>query len=299
VVSLFVLIKSSDWFVASAEKIGLSLGISPFIIGVTVVAFGTSLPELASSIASVQMGSSEIVAGNVVGSNITNILLIIGITAFLGKGIKMKYNIIDKDIPLLIISAFFIWLFSRDASISILETILLLAGLVIFLISSFNNGEEPEEEKTKVKPITYILLVIGGVLIYFSSEYTVIGLKGIAETMAIKKEIISLGALALGTSLPELVVSVAAIRRNNHGIAVGNVLGSNIFNSYAVVGIASLFGPLTITPDITQFSIPIMLAATILFSFMSISGKIGKWEGFMLLLLYVYFIRELTLLAPV
>jgi cation:H+ antiporter len=102
----------------------------------------------------------------------------------------------------------------------------------------------------------------------------------------------------LGTSLPELVVSVAAIRRNNHSIAVGNVLGSNIFNSYAVVGIASLFGPLTITEDITNFSIPFMIGVTILFAFMSISGKIGKWEGLMLLLLYVYFISELTTLAP-
>lgn len=298
-VSLFFLIKSSDWFVDSAEKIGLSLGISPFIIGVTVVAFGTSLPELASSVASVQMGSSEIVAGNVVGSNITNIFLIIGVTAFVGKGIKMKYNIIDMDIPLLIISSFFLWLFMRDGQIGVLEIILLLGGLVVFLFNSFGNGKEDEpEEKIKVKAKTYLILAASGILIYFSSEYTVIGLKGIAETLAIKKEIVSLGALALGTSLPELVVSISAIRRNNHGIAVGNVLGSNIFNSYAVIGIASLFGPLNITSDITEFSIPVMIAATILFSFMSISGKIGRWEGFMLLLLYVYFIRELTFLAP-
>jgi cation:H+ antiporter len=297
-VSLFFLIKASDWFVTSAEKIGLNLGVSPFIIGVTVVAFGTSLPELASSIASVQMGSSEIVAGNVIGSNITNILLIIGTTAFVGKGIKMKYNIIDMDIPLLIISSFFLWLFMRDGHIGILEVIILLAGLVVFLFNSFGNKEEKTTEKIRVKPLTYFLLVLSGALIYFSSEYTVLGLRGIAETLSIKNEIVSLGALALGTSLPELVVSVAAIRRNNHGIAVGNVLGSNIFNSYAVIGISAFFGPLKITEDITQFSIPVMLAATILFAFMSISGKIGRWEGFMLLLFYVYFIRELTLLAP-
>jgi len=245
------------------------------------------------------MGSSEIVAGNVVGSNITNILLIIGTTAFVGKGIKMKYNIIDMDIPLLIISSFFLWLFTKDGSISVFEIVLLLGALVVFLVNSFNSSEKKQEDRIKVKAQTYLILVASGVLIYFSSEYTVLGLKGIADTLDIKKEIISLGALALGTSLPELVVSIAAIRRNNHGIAVGNVLGSNIFNTYAVIGIASLFGPLKITPDITNFSIPVMLAATILFSFMSISGKIGRWEGFMLLLLYVYFIRELTLLAPV
>lgn len=284
---------------ASAEKIGLSFGISPFIIGVTVVAFGTSLPELASSIAAVNMGASEIVAGNVIGSNITNILLIIGITAFLGKGIKMEYNIMETDIPLLLVSAVLLWLFMLNGSISYLESALLLIGLAVFIYNSFNNGEERTEKTEKVKPITYLILVGGAILIYFSSEYTVYGLKGMAEILEIKKEIISLGALALGTSLPELVVSVAAIRRNNHSIAFGNVLGSNIFNTYAVVGIASLFGTLNITPDINTFSIPVMLAVTILFAFMSISKKIGKWEGFMLILIYVYYIYELTNLAPV
>jgi cation:H+ antiporter len=200
VVSLFFLIKSSDWFVAAAEKIGLSLGISPFVIGVTVVAFGTSLPELASSIASVQMGSSEIVAGNVVGSNITNILLVIGITAFVGNGIKMKYNIIDMDIPLLIISAFFLWLFTKDGNISILEIILLLGALVVFLFNSFNNDEQENEKTAKVKPLTYLILLGGGVLIYFSSEYTVYGLRGIAQTLEVKEEIISLGALGYFTA---------------------------------------------------------------------------------------------------
>lgn len=283
---------------ASAEKIGLSFGISPFIIGVTVVAFGTSLPELASSIASVNMGSSEIVAGNVIGSNITNILLIIGFTAFVGKGIKMEYNIMDMDIPLLVVSALLLWLFMMNGSISLFESGLLLVGLVVFLMNSFNNGEEKSKDTVKVKPIAYLWLTLGAVLIYFSSEYTVYGLKGIATTLEVKEEIISLGALALGTSLPELVVSVAAIKRNAHSIAYGNVLGSNIFNTYAVVGIASLFGPLKITPDILNFSIPVMLGVTIIFAFMSISKKIGRWEGFMLLMIYVYYIYELTNLAP-
>jgi len=292
------LIKSSDWFVGAAEKIGLSLGVSPFIIGVTVVAFGTSLPELASSIAAVEMGSSEIVAGNVIGSNITNILLIIGVTAFLGNGITIEYDIIDSDIPLLVISALAVWLFMSSGSLSILEIILLLSGLVVFLFHSFRDGysRNPSQEKLRLK--TVLMLLAGGILIYFSSEYTVFGLKGIADSLDIKKEVISLGALALGTSLPELVVSVAAIRRKNSGIAVGNVLGSNIFNSYAVLGISSLFGPLVITKDILDFSIPMLLGVTILFSIMSISGRIAKWEGFMLILIYVYFIGELTSIAP-
>jgi len=234
----------------------------------------------------------------VIGSNITNILLIIGVTAFVSKGIKLKYDIMDMDMPLLLISSVLLGMFMMNGSISYVETALLLIALVVFLFNSFKNGEKNEEKTEKVKPLTFIILAIAGVAIYFSSKYTVFGLEGIATNLEIKKEIISLGALALGTSLPELVVSVAAIRRNNAGIAVGNVLGSNIFNSYAVVGIASMFGPLNITEDTIHFSIPIMIAITFLFAFMNISRKISRWEGFMLLVIYVYYIYELTNLAP-
>ena len=139
--SLVVLLKGSDWFVDSAEEIGLSMGISPFLIGVTIVAFGTSLPELAASIASVLADDSKIVVGNVVGSNITNIALVLGLTALVAKEIKLEYNIWHIDMPYLWGSAFFLWLALKDLHLSLGEAILFLGGIGIFLAYSFKQSD--------------------------------------------------------------------------------------------------------------------------------------------------------------
>ncbi|HKK80524.1 MAG TPA: hypothetical protein VJ933_12890, partial [Phaeodactylibacter sp.] len=144
VLSLAVLLKASDWFIDSAERIGLSLGISPFIIGVTIVAFGTSLPELATSIASVFSGESEIVIGNVVGSNITNIALVLGLAAVVVKKIELEYNIWHIDMPYLWGSAFLLWLALRDLHFSLFEGILFTLGIIIFLAYSFQSQQEEE-----------------------------------------------------------------------------------------------------------------------------------------------------------
>ena len=145
-VSLAVLIKGSDWFVDSAEKIGLSLGINSFVIGVTIVAMGTSLPELASSIAAVNSGESEIVIGNVVGSNVTNILLVLGIVALIGNVVPLEYNIMDIDMPLLVGSAIFIYFAVEDHTFSQFEALIFLAALIGFIINSVKADKfEPDE----------------------------------------------------------------------------------------------------------------------------------------------------------
>ncbi len=282
----------------SAEKIGLALGVSPFIIGVTIVAFGTSLPELATSIASFETGASEIVIGNVVGSNITNILLIVGTVAVIGKGIDLNYDIMDVDIPLLLGSAILLWFTLWDGSISFVEIILLLASLVIFLLYSIRKERDEKNDDNEFKMIFLIKLIIAGVVIYFSAEYVIQGLKGIARIANIPESTISLGALALGTSLPELIVSLSAIKRNNHSIAVGNVVGSNIFNTYGVVGISSLFGTLVIPPNILGFSIPLMVGITFLFATIIMNKKVSIWEGLLLLTFYIYYMYSLVDTAP-
>ena len=287
-----VLLYASDRFVDSAENIGLSMGVSPFIVGVTIVAFGTSLPELATSIASVYSGSSEIVMGNVIGSNITNILLILGVTAYVGKGIVLEYDIIDVDMPFLFGSAFLMFFAISDLHISILETGLFLLALVFFLTSSLQGEKEDKDLRRKSKWTDYAILVGAGILVYFGATYTIYALEEIALQLNISPHIIALTVIALGTSLPELIVSIAAIRRGKHGMAVGNVLGSNIFNTYAVLGISSLFGDITIPQSVMEFEIIMMLVATILFGVMCIGGKITKWEGAMLLIFYLYFIGK-------
>ena len=271
VVSLAVLLWASDKFIESAEKIGLSFGISPFIIGVTIVAFGTSLPELATSIASVFSGSSEIVAGNVIGSNITNILLVFGVTAIIDKEMALDFDIINTDMPILITSAFMIYFIIYDGNVTLFEGFLFLAGLVVFLVNSFNSEREDVTNLPKAEIKQYIIMILGAILVYFSAKYTIFAIEKISEVASIPPDIIALTGVALGTSLPELIVSIAAAKKGKHAIAVGNVLGSNLFNTFAVMGIPRLFGDLKITEITSDFTALFMVAVTILFFFVTLS----------------------------
>ena len=292
VVCLAILLYASDIFIDAAEKIGLALGISPFIIGVTIVAFGTSLPELAASIASVFSGTSEIVVGNAVGSNITNILLVLGLTAMVGKKIVLDFDIWDVDMPLLLGSAFLMLFTLKDGHFSTIEAILYLIALVGFLVNSVTGSKDDDLEKTEIDFKDIIKLVIGGCLVFVAAKYTIVGIEEVSKIVGISPEVISLTFVALGTSLPEVVVSMSAAKRGKHAIAVGNVLGSNIFNSYAVMAIPSFFGNLLIPSNVIAFSLPFMLAVTILFGVVTMSKKIGKWEGLLLLIFYGFYLAE-------
>lgn len=294
IVSLGVLLKASDWFIDSAEQIGLSLGVSPFIIGVTIVAFGTSLPELATSIASVLSGESEIVTGNVVGSNITNIALVLGLAALVVDKIELEYNIWHVDMPFLWGSAFLLWFVLRDLHFSLFEAILFIIGIVVFLAYSFKSEQEPEEiERPTVNWKTYTMLAIGGAFVYLGADYTILAIRKLSTFAGIDPEIIALSAVALGTSLPEVIVSLNAARRGKASIAVGNVLGSNIFNTYIVMGVSSFFGKLVIPTNINELFLPLMVAMTILFGIMSNNKKITRWEGVLLLMFYAFFFGQL------
>lgn len=294
VVSLTLLLKASDWFVVAAEKIGLSFGISPFIIGVTIVAFGTSLPELAASIAGVLDGESSVVLGNVLGSNITNVTLILGVVAVVGGTIHFQKDVMKVDMPLLITSAALLYFVVYDRRVSYFDAILLLIALIIFLAYSFKGQEEEKGERTpKVGIKTYLLVVVAGILVFVGAKYTIFAVTKLSEIAQIDPDIIALSLIALGTSLPELIVSVTAARKGRTEIAVGNVLGSNVFNTYAVMGIPRFFGELEITETALDFSLPFMVVITLLFAFMCLSKSISRWEGMLLLLLYVYFVGEL------
>ncbi|MEM9919798.1 MAG: calcium/sodium antiporter [Bacteroidota bacterium] len=289
--SLVVLLKGSDWFVDSAEEIGLSMGISPFLIGVTIVAFGTSLPELAASIASVLADDSKIVVGNVVGSNITNIALVLGLTALVAKEIKLEYNIWHIDMPYLWGSAFFLWLALKDLHLSLGEAILFLGGIGIFLAYSFKQSDG-NGTKTKSSWKTYAFFALGGAFVWVGAKYTITAITQLSSMVGIGSEIIALTAVALGTSLPEVIVSINAARKGKTSIAVGNVLGSNIFNTYVVMAIPSFLGTLEIPPQIMDFSMPLMIVMTILFGVVSNNKNITRWEGLLLILFYAFFLVE-------
>lgn len=293
VISLAVLLKASDWFVDAAEKIGLSFGVSPFIIGVTVVAFGTSLPELATSISAVLSGSSEIVIGNVVGSNISNILLVLGLSAVIGNTITIDYDVMQSEIPQLLGSVIFLWFALSDLHFSLLEAILFLVAAGLFLANFFKDKEE-QEILIKAKWIDYIKLVGGGIGVYFSADYAIGAIQDISAVAGINTEFLALSLVAVGTSLPEVFVSLAAARKGKHGIAIGNVLGSNIFNSYVVFGASAFFGELRIPPHMLDFSLPFMAAVTLLFALISLRLKVGRWEGGLLFLFFIFYLSELS-----
>ena len=296
IIALFVLVKASDWFVDAAEVVGLSFGISPFIVGVTIIAFGTSLPELATSVAAVLENDSDIVIGNVIGSNITNILLVLSLTTIVGRGIIMDYDVMDIDMPLLLGSAVLLFFISSDGIISRFEGVLLIIGLVIFLINSLKGNErEDKSNRTKVGLKTYTMLLVGGVLVWLGADYTIYAIQGLSAELGIQSGVIAQTAVALGTSLPEVIVSITAARKGKTAIAVGNVLGSNIFNTYAVIAIPSFISPLIVSDSMRTFGLPFMFGVTIIFAIVSLSKRISKWEGAMLLVFYIYYLKEVVL----
>ena len=299
IVSLFVLIKASDFFTDAAEKIGISLGISPFLIGVTIVSVGTSLPELISSITAVYQNSSEIVFGNVMGSNIANIFLIIGTASLISSPLKILYELIHVDLPLFVGSAFLLGLTVLDGNFSINEAIICILGYVVYVFYTISSGKEEQQSETidtsqKSFPVKQIVIVIVSALfVFFGATYTIKSVTKISEILEIGKELIALSAVALGTSLPELIVTISAARKGNPEIAVGNVLGSNIFNSLIVMGIPRLTGKLEIPDDVLGSGLLVLLVGTILFFFVTQDKQVTRWEGLIFFIFYGWFIGNI------
>ncbi|MDP7180692.1 MAG: calcium/sodium antiporter [Candidatus Woesearchaeota archaeon] len=307
-VSIIVLIKASDYFTDSAEKIGLFFKIPPFIIGVTIVAIGTSLPELISSIIAVMKGSPGIVAGNVVGSNIANIFFVLGIAAIISKKvIKIEFELIHVDLPMLIGSAFLLTLTFLDGVFTFGEGLLSIAGIILYLIYTSTTKREHRDfeisdkvkkeekvlEEKKLNWTTILILIASSIFIFIGAKYTVESVIELSQIFSIGAEVIAASAVALGTSLPELMVTVSAARKGQTEMALGNVLGSNVFNSFAVMGIAVLFGDITIPSSILTFALPVMVIATLLYFFITLGKEITKWEGWLLIIFYIFFIGKL------
>ena len=206
----------------------------------------------------------------------------------------IKRDLIGQDIPMLMASAIILWFSLQDLSFSTIEAILFCAALIIFLWNSMKSGTaEPSDSAAKATWSEYLIVVLGAVGIFFGASYTVSSISDMSTLMGVDPEIVSLSALALGTSLPEVVVSVAACKRGLAGMALGNVIGSNVFNSYAVMAIPSFFGNLVIPASILEFSLPFMLAVSFLLMLLCISKKISFLQGGLLLIFYAYFLTEL------
>ncbi|MGK7902523.1 MAG: calcium/sodium antiporter [Hormoscilla sp.] len=299
VVSLAALIKASDLFTEAAEKIGLLLGLPAFVVGAIIVSIGTSLPELISSIVAVVQDSSEIVLGNVVGSNIANIFLILGCASVISKHLKIDYELINVDLPLFVGSAFLLFLTVVDGNFSRGEAVLCIVCFVVYCfytMSSTQDETEDDEESAIPKSalMPQVLILLGSsLLIFLGAKYTIDSITNISEILGIGKEIIAVSAVALGTSLPELLVTISAAKRGKPEMAVGNVLGSNIFNALMVMGVPGLIGNLVISEELVTGSLRTMLMGTILFFFVTQDKEVTRWEGLLFFIFYGWFIGNL------
>lgn len=295
-VSLAVLIKASEYFTLAAEDVGIVMGIPSFIVGVTIVSLGTSLPELVSSIIAVLENSPEIVVGNVVGSNIANIFLVLGLAAFFGRKLKVSFELIHVDLPLLIGSAFYLALTLWDGLFTAPEAILGFLGIIIYITYTIRTQKERNPEKSKKKKLeakTIATLVLSSVFIYLGADYTIESVIRLSDILQIGKEIIAVTAISIGTSLPELLVSVSAARMGKAEMAVGNVLGSNIFNSYLILGVPALISPLVVSEIILNLALPVMVIASLLYFFITQDKQITRYEGALLVMFYILFIGKL------
>jgi len=324
ILSLAVLVKGADWLIESSEKIAISLRISPFIIGITLVAIGTSFPELASAITAALKGAGEIVTANVIGANITNILLIVGLSAVFARTLIVKRSLIDLDAPLLatttVLFIFIMW----DRKIIFGEGILLLLAFVIYLLYTiFQRREEvitPElreilagegvkiqvlpsrverrrkeikEKPSKLNFKVFLFLILGIAGLVVGANYAIESIVKISELLKISTALIAITAMSWGTTLPELLVSVRAALKKKYEICLGNIFGSNVFNVLVVVGIPALIKPLAIADLTFSIGLPFLVVATLFFIISGISRRIHIWEGAMYLLIYILFIVKL------
>lgn len=305
VVGIAALVKASDVFTEAAESLGVALGFPPFIIGVTIISIGTSLPELISCLFALSENVSEVVIGNVVGSNIANIFLVVGTAAIVSKkGIDITYDLVTVDLPLFVGSAFLLTLEVWDGDFTTGEALLLILAYGMYLLYIVNNSQDAEDEDADTpgeddeqKNTTFLLkqialIALSAAFIYFGANFTIDAVIGLSKLFKVGEEIIAVSAIALGTSLPELIVTLNAARKGKAELAVGNVLGSNIFNTFMVMGVPGLIGHLDIPRTIVTESVPTMIAGTILLFFVAQDKKLTIWEGWLFYIMYFWFIGE-------
>ena len=298
--SLLALLKGSDWLLRGAERIGVHFKLSRFTIGVLIVGVGTSLPELASSISAIFHGMTEIASANVIGSNIYNILFIIGITAIIGKKLTVTKDLMDSELPIFLVATIIFLGVAYDGKIGFVEALLLFLGYLIYLFHTLRDTEDFNPVVTDVKrDVKLLRSKLGGIFLVFflglagvlaGAKFMVDAVIQIAEVLHIAPEIVSLTAVALGTALPELFISIRALKQGKSDIAIGNVFGSNAFNLLMVIGVTGLFSTVTISSVSYTIGLPMLAASTFIFLVFGISKSVYRWEGFMLLVLFAFFI---------
>lgn len=299
VVGFAMLVKGADWFVEGAAGIASKFGIPQLVVGLTIVAMGTSAPEAAVSITAALKGTADIAVGNVVGSNILNVLVILGLTGLI-TSVAVQKSTLFIEIPyMLVVTGVLVVMGMLGNSINLTEGIILWAMFILYLAYLFvlaKKGKSEDEEKEE-RPLWKLLLfaLIGGVVVVWGSNIAVDSATAIAQIIGLSEKFIGLTIVALGTSLPELVTSVTAARKGNADIAIGNIVGSNIFNILFVLGTSALIIPITFEASFAIDTI-IAIAAGVLLWIATIGKKklTRPWGIIMLLCYAVYFVYLLV-----
>lgn len=310
VLGFVFLIKGADLLVDGASSIAKKFKINDLVIGLTIVAFGTSAPELFVNLSASINGSTEIAIGNILGSNIANILLILGVTALI-QPIKVQNSTIWKEIPFSLLAVVVIGVMANDVFIdgakkSVLsrsDGFILIAFFAIFMyyiveVSRKNPSTVIEDDSIKkmsgLKAISYI--VIGFIGLVFGGEWIVNGAVKIAENIGMSKSVIGLTVIAIGTSLPEMATSVVAAYKGKSDIAIGNVVGSNIFNVFWILGLSSIIKPLPFLASSNTDILAAIISSALLFAFLFVGKKrqLDRWQGVLFLCIYVAYIIHLV-----
>lgn len=310
IASLFILVKGSDYLIDNAEKIGLSFGLSPFIIGVLIVGIGTSLPELTTALVAVSEGVTELIPANAVGSNVANILLVLGLAAVITRRLSVQKNLIYLDLPLLTAATIMFVVIAgqeetltdgrighfitRPESVFLILVYLIYLGYSLFFKDDYiSKFKEALQTRPVVTILNYFFLVLGLVGVIIGAKFTVEATIQLSRIFDIGVSIISMFAIALGTSLPELFVSLKAIRLDKPELAVGNIFGSNVFNILMLIGFPGLFGTLIVDEATILIGLPALIIATLVLVISGISNKIHLWDGAMFVMIYLLFVAKL------
>ena len=300
IIGLIILYLGGEGLVRGSSRLARAMGINPVLIGLTIVAFGTSAPELVVSIIAAFKGSNDLIMGNILGSNIANIGLILGISALIYP-ISIKLTLIKVELPFMIFISILLLLFSQNLIIEHFEGAILFILLISMIIYScydaFKEPKEIEKEYSELvqvdrsynKNILYIVFGVIGLSI--GAKLLVDSAISIAQSLGVSEALIGITAVAIGTSLPELTTSVIAALKRESGIIIGNIIGSNIFN-IGILGIISVLKPIEMKQHLLEFEFGIMiLFSIILLPIMKTGFKIAKTEGLLLLLFYLMFLR--------
>jgi cation:H+ antiporter len=309
---LAALVAGSDALVRGASKLAVSFGISPLVVGLTVVAFGTSSPEMAVSVQGALSGTTDIAIGNVVGSNLFNVLFILGLCAVIVP-LGVASQIIRQEVPVMIAASLLVVGFTLDGSITRIEAAVLFGLLIVYtaflVVQSRRAHGQPvdadferelaDERAWDDRTLVQVLLIVAGLaLLVLGSGWLVSAAVQFARILGLSELIIGLTIVAAGTSAPEVAASLMALRKGERDMAVGNVIGSNVFNLLGVLGLAGIVAPtpLTVPASALAFDIPAMVAVAVACLPVFVSGRrIGRWEGLMFLAYYAAYVTWLIL----